>query len=61
MAVYLLRQIRDESLTDTGKLFEIKAYTTVSSIIRKVAMLKKEDGKIKKQIERLQNNINKGQ
>ena len=61
VAVYLLRQIRGESLNDIGELFNIKAYSTVSSIIRRVSRLKKCDGKIKKQIGSIQNRINKGQ
>jgi chromosomal replication initiation ATPase DnaA len=61
VAVYLLRQIRGESLNDIGELFNIKAYSTVSNIIRRVSRLKKCDGKTKKQIGNIQNRINKGQ
>ena len=61
IAVYLLRQIRGESLNNIGKLFNIKAYSTVSSILRRVSKLKKYDRKIKSRIEKIQDSINKGQ
>ena len=61
IAVYLLRQIRGESLNNIGEQFNIKAYSTVSSILRRVSMLKKYDRKIKKRIGEIQNSINKGQ
>ena len=61
IAVYLLRQIRGESLNTIGELFNIKAYSTVSGIINRMATLKKYDGNIKKQIERIQNSMTKGQ
>ena len=61
IAVYLLRQIRGESLENIGELFNIKAYSTVSSILRRVSRLKKFDRKIKTQIWEIQNSINKGQ
>ncbi len=61
IAVYLLRQMRGENLNNIGELFNIKAYTTVSSILRRVSRLKKYDGKIKKRIGKIQDSINKGQ
>jgi len=61
IAVYLLRQIRGEKLNKIGELFNIKAYSTVSSILRRVSSLKKYDKKIKKRIEKIQDSINKGQ
>ena len=61
IAIYLLRQMRGENLITIGELFNIKAYSTVSSILRRVSRLKKYDRKIKKQIVRVQDNINKGQ
>jgi putative transposase len=61
IAVYLLRQIRGEKLNKIGELFNIKAYSTVSSILRRVSSLKKYDKKIKKRIDKIQDSINKGQ
>ncbi len=60
IAVYLLRQIRGESLYSVGERFNIKAYSTVSSILRRVSKLKKYDGKISKRIAKIQDSI-KGQ
>ncbi|WDN89078.1 hypothetical protein BuS5_02046 [Desulfosarcina sp. BuS5] len=61
IAVYLLRQMRGENLNNIGELFNIKTYSTVSSILRRVSRLKKYDGKIKKRIGKIQGNINKCQ
>ena len=61
IAVYLLRQIRGENLNKICALFNIKAYSTVSSILRRVSRLKKHDRKIKRQIGKIQDSINKGQ
>jgi REP element-mobilizing transposase RayT len=61
IAVYLLRQIRGDSLNSIGKFFNIKSYSTVSSILGRVSSLRKHDKKIKKQIEKIQESINKGQ
>ncbi len=61
IAVYLLRQMRGENLNNISDLFNIKAYSTVSSIIRRVSRLKKNDKKIRKQIGKIQDNISKGQ
>ncbi len=61
IAVYLLRQMRGENLNDIRNLFNIKAYSTVSSIIRRVSGLKKSDGKLKKRIENIIDRIDKGQ
>ena len=41
IAVYLLRQIRSESLNTIGGLFNIKAYSIVSSITRRISRLRK--------------------
>lgn len=60
VAVYLLRHMRGESLNGIGDLFGIKAYSTVSSIIRRVSKLKATDKGIKNRIFTIQNSI-KGQ
>jgi chromosomal replication initiation ATPase DnaA len=61
VAVYLLRHIRGENLNDIGERFNIKAYSTVSSIIRRISRLKKCDKKLKKQIGNIIDNLDKGQ
>jgi REP element-mobilizing transposase RayT len=61
IAVYLLRQIRGENLNNIGELLNIEAYSTISSMIRRVSRLNKYDIKIKNQIRKIQNTINKDQ
>ena len=61
IAVYLMRKIRGENLNNIGEQFNIKAYSTVSTILRRVSRLKKYDRKIKKRIGKIQDSINKGQ
>ena len=61
VAVYLLRQIRGADLNKIGDLFNLTAYSTVSSIIRRVSRLKKSDKKLKNQIQNIIERIDKGQ
>jgi hypothetical protein len=61
VAVYLLRQIQGENLNNIGELFNIKAYSTVSSIIRRVSRFKKFDKKLKKHIGNIIDSLDKGQ
>lgn len=60
-AVYLLRHIRGEELGSIAEMFNIKAYSTVSSIVRRVAKLKQQDKKVRKRLEKIQSIIYKGQ
>lgn len=60
VTVYLLRHLRGESLKGIGNHFNIKAYSTVSSIIRRVSRLKETDKGLEKRLRDLQNRI-KGQ
>jgi len=61
IVVYLLRHIRGENLNNISTLLKIQTYSTVSSIIRRVSHLKKCNRRIRKEIESIQNSINKGQ
>ena len=60
VAVYLLRQMRGESLTGIGQFFNIKAYSTVSSIIQRIAKFEKTDKRIRNRINSIKNKL-KGQ
>jgi REP element-mobilizing transposase RayT len=60
-AVYLLRRMRGEDLSNIGELFNIQAYSTVSSIIRRIESLKNQDRKVKKEVEKIKETIYKGQ
>lgn len=57
IAVYLLRQIRGDSLLEIGELFGIRAYSTVSSIIRRIAKMERTEKKIRDQITKLRRDI----
>ena len=61
VAIYLLRNIRGDNLNDIKNIFQINAYSTVSSIIQTVSKLKKSDRRLKQQIETIKNDISKGQ
>ena len=60
-AIYLLRKIRGETLYNIGEQFNIKAYSTVSSIIRRVSKLRREDKRINNNIKKIQESVKKGQ
>ena len=61
VAIYLLRNIRGDNLNDIKNIFQINAYSTVSSIIQTVSKLTKSDRKLRQQIEEIKDNIYKGQ
>ncbi|OPX36362.1 MAG: hypothetical protein B1H11_07605 [Desulfobacteraceae bacterium 4484_190.1] len=49
-----------KTLTTIGEMFNIKAYSTVSGIIRRIPRVIKNNRKIKKQIGKIQDSINMG-
>ena len=57
VTIYLLRNIRGDNLNDIKNIFQINAYSTVSSIIQTVSKLTKSNRKFRQQIEELKNNI----
>jgi len=61
IAIYLLRHIRGEDLINIGKRFNIRAYSTVSSVLSRVARLKVDDRKINKQLKEIKAALYKGQ
>lgn len=61
VTIYLLRNIRGDNLNDIKNIFQINAYSTVSSIIQTVSKLIKSSRKFRKQVEEIKNNITKGQ
>jgi hypothetical protein len=60
VAIYLLRNIRGDNLNDIKNIFQINAYSTVSSVIQTISKMKKFDRKFRQQIEAIKNNISKG-
>jgi len=61
VAIYLLRNIRGDNLNDIRNIFQINAYSTVSSIIQTVSKLTKSDKRHRQQIAEIKNIISKGQ
>ena len=61
VAIYLLRQIRGDDLNSIKKLFNITAYSTVSSIVQKISRFTKTDGKLRKEVHLIKEKIIKGQ
>lgn len=57
LAIYLLRQIRGDDLNSIKKLFQIKTYSTVSSIVQKTAHRNTTDRKIRRDIKALKSKI----
>jgi chromosomal replication initiation ATPase DnaA len=51
MAIYLCRYLRDESLANIGKAFDISSYSTVSSIIERFRVRMQSDRKLLKKVE----------
>lgn len=61
VAIYLLRQIRGDDLNSIKEVFHINTYSTVSSIVQKIACMTKTDKKLGKEIQTLKEKITKGQ
>jgi REP element-mobilizing transposase RayT len=55
VAIYLLRHLRGDDLNSIKEIFRIKTYSTVSSIIQKMAYLKATNKKIRKDIQTIKN------
>ncbi|MBU3947426.1 MAG: transposase [Proteobacteria bacterium] len=61
VAIYLLRQIRGDDLNSIKEVFHINTYSTVSSIVQKIACMTKADKKLRKEIQTLKEKVIKGQ
>ncbi len=61
IAIYLIRFICNEKLTEIADKFNMNTYSAVSNIIQRVATLRKEDKKIDKEIKLLTKKLIKGQ
>lgn len=61
VAIYLIRHLRGEKLTNLAELFHMKSYSAVSSIILRTAKLMKGNEELKKRIAMLKESISKGQ
>lgn len=61
VGVYMLRQVRNDSLKTIGKVFEIEKYSTVSSIVERVKGEIRENRRFRKRIHELTSNLDKSQ
>jgi putative transposase len=61
VAVYLIRQLRNDTLKKVGEQFGIEKYSTVSSIVEKVKREMRTDEDLKKRIKEIADKIIKGQ
>jgi REP element-mobilizing transposase RayT len=57
VAIYLLRHLRGDDLNSIKDVFQIKTYSTVSSIVQKTALLKATNRKVRKDIQLIKNRI----
>jgi chromosomal replication initiation ATPase DnaA len=57
VAIYLFRSLRGDDLNSIKDAFKIKTCSTVSSIVQKTAHLKATSGKIRKDIQSIENRI----
>jgi len=61
MAIYLTRHMRGSNLTEIGKEFNVGSYSTVSTIIDRTKNNIAKDGKLKRMMEQLKNDLNMSQ
>ena len=61
MAVYLMRNLRGDSLEQIGREFKMAKYSTVSSVIERTRDQISKNRKLKKQVETLKEGINMSQ
>ena len=61
IVIYLTRYLRSDSLKEIGEVFEIKKYSTISSVIRRVKREIRKDKNLKECVEELSARLSKGQ
>jgi chromosomal replication initiation ATPase DnaA len=57
MAIYLLRYLRGDSLTNIGKEFDIHSYSTVSSVIERFKVRMQTERKLLRNVEKIRKTI----
>jgi putative transposase len=57
VAIYLFRSLRGDDLNSIKDAFQIKTYSTISSIVQKMTHLKAENRKIRKDIQFIKNRV----
>ena len=61
VAIYLMRRLRGDSLVEVGKMFEMKKYSSVSSIIERLKAQMAKDRNLRKRVQKLEFRISKSQ
>ena len=61
ISIYLIRMMRNDKLTVIAESFNINCYSTVSTVIQRVGLLRKKDKIIQKEIELIIKRLNKSQ
>ena len=61
VAIYLLRRLRRDSLSEIGRVFQIDKYSSVSSTIERLKLRIGADPQLKKRIEDLKDRMHKSQ
>jgi len=61
VAIYLIRQLRGESLKQIGEQFQMKKYSSVSSVIERIKAAIENNRRLRSRIENLVSALNKSQ
>ena len=61
VAIYLIRRLRGDSLVEIGKIFQMKKYSSVSSVIERLKAQMEKDRSLRKRVLELEFQLNKSQ
>ncbi|UCE51443.1 MAG: hypothetical protein JSV31_19565 [Desulfobacterales bacterium] len=61
MAIYLIRRLRGDGLKQIGEQFQVKKYSSVSSVIERMNVAMANDRKLRDRIENLVTAMSKSQ
>jgi len=61
VAIYLIRRLRGDSLVEIGKIFQMKKYSSVSSVIERLKAQMEKDRSLRKRVLELEFQISKSQ
>lgn len=61
VAIYLMRRLRRDSLGEIGKAFQMKKYSSVSSVVARLKMQMRNDFQLEKRVKEIENLIIKSQ
>jgi putative transposase len=61
VAIYLMRKLRRDTLSDIGKTFQMEKYSSVSSVIGRLKYRMRNDSKLKKRVRTMESRLKKSQ